>query len=83
MACCPGTEWCDLFCYHHDDAEDRMGGAVCWRIWRCDAYWQVMLERLRIMADCLMEDHEPSRQDIPLRPAMPVVRVKKILEIDG
>lgn len=79
---CLQADWCDLFFYLHDDERDRMKAVKCWRIWRSPEYWNYMLRCLRIMADCLMEDRPPTRQEIPLRPVMPRVKVALRLEWD-
>lgn len=79
---CLDVDWCDLFYYLHDDESDAVQQVKCWRIWRSEAYWGVMLKRLRTMADCLQEDREPTLEDIPLRPKMPAVRTQVILEWD-
>lgn len=83
MACLgPQVEWCDLFYYLHDDETDSAREVKCWRIWRSPAYWDYVLRKLRIMADCLQEDREPTKQEIPTHPRMPAVRTEVILEWD-
>lgn len=83
MACLGDqAEWCDLFYYLHDDETDSVREVKCWRIWRCPEYWDIILKRLRVMADCLQEDRPPTEKDIPLRPEMPAVRREVILEWD-
>ena len=74
---CTGADWCDLFAYYVRDEPDppSFQGAKCWRIWRSDAYWAVMLECLDAFADCLMLDRPPTTTEIPLRPSMPQVYV--------
>jgi putative phage-type endonuclease len=68
MACMgPKVEWCDLFYYLHDDEEDQPVHVKCWRIWRNPLYWGVVLQRLRVMADCLQEDRPPTRKEIHFR----------------
>lgn len=76
----PRLEWCDLFFYLHDDETGKMKGAKCWRIWRSRRYWAYMARCLDIMSDCLMEDREPTRKEIPLRPTMPPVKTQLVLE---
>ncbi len=77
---CTGAQWCDLFSYLHDDLRDTMVSAQCWRIWRSEPYWQRMLVGLNSFADCLMEDREPTYQDIPRDPTMPKVRTELLFE---
>lgn len=76
------VDWCDLFYYYHDDERDRVSGIKCWRIWRNDAYWSIMLRGMQAMANCLMEDRCPTEKDISLRPRMPAVRTSLVLERD-
>jgi len=94
MACLgPQVEWCDLFYYlHEEDPSDLpepkgfhgVTGSPrqvkCWRIWRSPDYWNYMLGKMRIMADCLQEDRAPTKQEIPTHPRMPAVRTEVILE---
>jgi len=79
---CLDVEWCDLFYYLHDDATNSMSKVKCWRIWRCKEYWNRMLKALTTMADCLMEDREPTPKDIPLRMEMPEPKTQVMLEWD-
>jgi putative phage-type endonuclease len=77
----PHVEWCDLCFYYRTEA--RPVGIRVWRIWRSDRYWDRMLWSMDRMATCLdpsTQGAEPTPDVIPLRPAMPRVRTKLVLD---
>lgn len=79
----PHIQWCDLCFYYRDDMDGgHPSGVRIWRIWRSDAYWQRMLWSMDRMATCIDPETEraPSPEWIPLRPYMPRVRYKLILD---
>jgi hypothetical protein len=79
---CMDKEWCDLFYYLHDDETDCPQGVTCWRIYRSKPYWKRMVQSLRVMADCLMDDRPPTTEDIPLRPTMPFVEAELLVDYE-
>lgn len=84
---CTGADWCDLMFYFKKEGEGKEGTKCAdvveieiWRIYQSAEYWAVLFERIDKFANCLMEDREPTVEEISLRPQMPLVRKTLVLD---